>query len=213
MIMSKRLLIIGAGGFGREVLVWALRIPEEERVWSVVAFLDANPNALDGYGIQTSIAGNPATYQPDIDDLLVPALGDPVVKLRVSNDLKARGGQFITLVLPEAGVGDRCVVGDGCVICSRVVLTADVTVGDFVTMNVSSGAGHDSVIGNGCTLSGHVDLMGFTTLGEGVFLGSHAVVLPGVSIGDYAKIGAGSVVIRNVAAGTTVFGVPARKIS
>jgi serine acetyltransferase len=73
--------------------------------------------------------------------------------------------------------------------------------------------GHDAVIGDGCTISGHCDVTGFASLGEGVFMGTHASVLPRAVVGDSAVIGAGSVVLKKVQPNTTVFGVPAKKIS
>jgi maltose O-acetyltransferase len=48
------------------------------------------------------------------------------------------------------------------------------------------------------------------TIGSNVWIGGGAIILPGVTIGDDAMIGAGSVVTRDVAAGATVFGNPAR---
>jgi maltose O-acetyltransferase len=45
-----------------------------------------------------------------------------------------------------------------------------------------------------------------------VWIGGHAIILPGITIGDDAIIGAGSVVTRDVAAGTSVAGNPARVI-
>jgi acetyltransferase-like isoleucine patch superfamily enzyme len=55
-----------------------------------------------------------------------------------------------------------------------------------------------------------VDITGGVVLGKSVTVGSHASVLPGVKVGDGATVGAGSVVMRDVPAGVTVFGVPAR---
>ena len=62
-------------------------------------------------------------------------------------------------------------------------------------------------------MSGHCDITGGAKLKEGAFLGSHAVIIPKVTVGEYAVVGAGSVVIRTVGAGVTVFGVPAKRIS
>jgi serine acetyltransferase len=91
-------------------------------------------------------------------------------------------------------------------------LTANVTLGSFVAVNVYSTIGHDASLADGCTLSGHCDVTGGATLREGVFMGSHAAVLPRIEVGAYARIGAGSIVTRRVAPASTAFGVPARTI-
>jgi acetyltransferase-like isoleucine patch superfamily enzyme len=87
-----------------------------------------------------------------------------------------------------------------------------VTLGRFVTLNLAATVGHDVAVGDWSTLSGHVDITGKVSLGEGVFAGSHACVLPGLKVGDRAVVGAGTVVTRNVSAGSTMFGVPAKLI-
>lgn len=212
-IKMKRLLIIGAGGFGREVLQWASDIPEHKRDWAVEGFLDANPSALDSFDCGFSVSGDPFDYVPKEDDLFVCAIGNPAAKLRLCSSLKKRGAIFITLIHPTAIIGDRCSIGEGCIFCPGTIVTVDVVISDFVTVNVKSTIGHNAVIGTGCTLSGSVDITGYATLGEGVFLGSHAVVLPGAKIGDYAIIGAGSVVLKKVKPGATVMGVPAIQIA
>lgn len=209
----KRLLIIGAGGFGREVLNWTLDIPSQNREWEVAGFLNSIPTALDDYPCGYTILGDPSTYVPLENDLFICAIGNPRDRLRVCHGLKARGAQFISLCHPSAIIGSRCTIGEGCIFCPGSVITADVRIGDFVTVNVNSTIGHDAVIGNGCTLSGHVDITGFASLGEGVFLGSHASVLPRAKIGDYAVVGAGSVVLKRVKAGASVMGVPAKQIA
>jgi len=81
-----------------------------------------------------------------------------------------------------------------------------------VIVNLNSTIGHDATIGSYSTLSCHVDVTGWAKVGESVFLGSHASVLPRAKIGAMARVGAGSVVLRAVRPGTTVFGVPAKQI-
>jgi len=209
----KRLLIVGAGGFGREVLNWVRDIPKQIRNWEIGGFLDANPAALDGYDCGLPILADPMNYHLQDDDCLICAIAQPATKLRVCRYLINNGAKFITLIHPSAIIGSRCVIGEGCVFCPGSIITADVTIGDLVTVNANSTIGHDAVVGQGCTLSGHVDITGFASLGEGVFLGSHAVVLPGAKVGDYAIVGAGSVVLKKVKAGATVMGVPAKQIA
>ena len=209
----NRLLIIGAGGFGREVINWARDVPIHARDWEVGGFLDANNKALEAYNCEVSILADPMTYLPQSGDRFACAIGHTATKLRVCNHLKMRGAQFVTLTHPTAVIGERCLIGEGCVICPGAIITADVTIADFVTVNAQATIGHDAVVGKGCTLSGHVDVTGFASLGEGVFLGSHAVILPKAQVGDYAIVGAGSVVLKRVKPGATVMGVPAKQIA
>jgi sugar O-acyltransferase (sialic acid O-acetyltransferase NeuD family) len=209
----KRLLIIGASGFGRELLVHARDVPRAAREWEVGGFLDANPAALDGFGVDLPIVGDPATYAPAANDVFVPALGDPATKLRLSRALRERGAKFINFVHPTAIVPASNRVGTGCVFCPFSGLTTNVTVGDFVVFNSHSGCGHDVVVGDGCSFNAHSEAAGCAVLGEGVLVGSHATVLQGLRVGEYAKVGAGAVVVRNVKARTSVFGNPARQIA
>lgn len=209
----KRLLIVGAGGFGREMLGWVNTIPISKRDWEVAGFLDANPHALDGFSIEYPILGDPTTYTPSSGDILICAIAKPVDKLRVCRDLVARGAGFLTFIHPMAIAGPGCVIGEGSVLCPGAVISTNVTLGCFVTLNVYATVGHDAVLGDGCTLNGHSDVTGCCRLGEGVFIGSHASVLPNAVIGDYALIGGGSVVLRRAKSHSTVMGVPAKQIA
>ena len=207
----KKLVIIGAGGFGREIFHWASDIVQQE--WCIGGFLDQNAMALAGFSGFPPIIGDPATYVPSRNDVFTCAVGDPKSKLRLCNSILERGGRFISLIHPTAVVGTMCNLGQGCIFCPGTVVTSNVSLGNFVTLNACATVGHDACIGDGCTLSGHADVTGAAMLGRGVFLGSHAVVLPKARVGDYATVGAGSVVLRSVKAHSTVFGVPAKVIS
>lgn len=209
---KHKLFIIGAGGMGRETLVWALDIPGDTRDWEVGGFLNSIPTALDGYECAYKIVGDPLTYPISTGDRFLCAIGDPQKRLLLCNKLRERGATFITLIHPTAIVGPRCIIGEGCIICPRVVVTCDVTIGDFVIININSTVGHNAVIGDGCTLSSHCVVTGFAKLGITVLMGTSASVLPKASVGDNAIVGAGSVVLRRVEPNKTVVGVPARQV-
>jgi sugar O-acyltransferase (sialic acid O-acetyltransferase NeuD family) len=210
--MRERLLIVGAAGFGREVLSWVLQIPNEQRPWEIGGFLDNRPKLLEGFNLPAEIVGTPETYSFRAEDRVVVALGDPAQRRTFVEMVTQRGAQFTTVVHPSAIMGLNNTWGEGCIFCPGVILTTNVRVGKHVVFNCQSGAGHDAVIGDYCTLSCFVDITGYVTLGERVFLGSHASVLPHAWIGDGAIIGAGSVVLKRVAPRTSVMGVPAREI-
>ncbi len=212
-IPMKRLVIIGAGGFGREVLCWALDCEKEQDCWRVFGFLDDNYNALNNFDFSYSIIGTPSEYIPTEEDVFICAIGNPKIKLHICRDMIARGANFINLIHPTCLIGENNKIGIGCILCPRSIITTNITLGNFVTINGYSGIGHDAIIRDGVTLSSFCDVTGNVVLGEGVFLGSHAVVLPSTIVGDYATVGAGSVVVRKVAARATVMGVPAKQIA
>jgi sugar O-acyltransferase (sialic acid O-acetyltransferase NeuD family) len=205
----KKLYIVSAGDFGREVHEWARAARECGREWEVAGFIDTRPDLLEGSSLPVGIVGSPVSWEVHDDHLFVCAVGDPVQKMRYAGLIRDRGGRFANIVHPTAIVGQGSAIGQGCILCPHVTLTVNVTLGDFVVMNCHSSAGHDAVIGDGTTISGHCDVTGRVRIGKCVFLGSHACVLPEVVVGDYAVIGAGSVALRTVPARTTVFGVPA----
>ena len=210
--MKKKLIIVGAGGFGREMLAWAADVVESGTDWYPAGFLDDNADALDSFDVDLPILGAADSYKPAADEVFVCAVGDPRIRLEIARSLQSRGAEFAKLIHPSAVIGDRVQLGIGFVACPQVCVTCDVTLGDFVALNVNVSIGHDAVLGDGCTLSGHCDVTGGVQLGKGVFMGTHSCIHPGIEVGDYARVGAGSVVMRAVPPNTTVLGVPAKKI-
>lgn len=214
--MAKRLYIVGAGGFGREVFAWLQDCVCSHGTagvdWELVGFLDDDAGALDGFEYPYAVVGALSDFTVEPDQLFVCGIGAVAVKRRVCAALLAQGAEFMQVVHGSAIVGPNVRIGAGAVICPRVTLTCDVEVGSMAMVNCHSTLGHDARLGAWTTVSAHCDLTGYTRVGEGVFLGSGARIIPGKSVGDGATVGAGSVVIRAVPEGVTVFGNPARVI-
>lgn len=208
----NRLLIVGAGGFGREVMDWALHVPAGKRDWELGGFLDSRADVLAGLDLPFPILGDPDTFAFVESDRVICAIGEPRIRLDYCRRLLAKGAQFISLVHPSAVIGSSCRWGIGCVFCPGSILTNHVTLGNFVLLNACATVGHDATIGDGCTLSAHADVTGGAVLGEGVLLGTHAAVLPKARVGDYTLVGAGSVVLKKTLPHTTVMGVPAKTV-
>lgn len=207
----KRLVLAGAGGFGREVFSWAAT-NGPRGLWREVVFIDDNAQALAETAFPARIDGPIADYRPAEDDVAAITVGDPATKKRLHQVLASRGTRFATLIHPSAVVGATSEIGEGCIVCPGCVVTANAQVGRHVTLNVYATVGHDAVVADYSTIGGHADVTGGACLGEGVFLGSHAVVAPRVRVGAFAVIGAGSVALRNVGDRTTVLGVPGNNL-
>jgi sugar O-acyltransferase (sialic acid O-acetyltransferase NeuD family) len=209
--MKKQLLIIGAGGFGREVLEYAKDIAKVTDVeWEIGGFLDDDLNVLDNYSYEHKVIGTIKDHKISDKYVYFCAIGAPKTKLSIGRAFLEKGANFINMIHPSAYVASSCKMGSKVILCPDAKATTDVTLGNFVAVDVSSVCSHDSVIGDGCTISHFCDLTGFSTLGEGVFLGSGVSVCPGVKVGDYATIGAGSVVLHDVGNNELAFGTPAK---
>lgn len=208
------LIIVGAGGFGREVCAWAEHVRAAQgTTWRVRGFLDDNPAALDGKNCPYPILGPIDAYSIGPDDFFACALGRIDLKRRCVQSLRSRGARFATIIHPSVVLGHNVDLGEGAIICPGAVITCNVRIGSFVSVNLHSTVDHDVVIGDWCQLSCHVDITGGVRLGDGVWLGSHACVWPGASVGDGAVIGAGVVVTRDVPAGVTLFSPPPRMLA
>ena len=206
----KKLLIIGAGGFGREVLEYARDIQEAGQAdWEIGGFLDDNLKALDHYSYEYQVVDTIKDHTISDAYVYLCAIGDPKTKLAIGRKFLEDGANFINLIHPTAYIGRTSKMGINVVLCPGSKITTDVTLGNFVAVDVNAVCSHDSKIGDGCTISHFCDITGFASLGEGVFLGSGACICPSVSVGDYARIGAGSVVLKDVGAGELAYGVPA----
>jgi sugar O-acyltransferase (sialic acid O-acetyltransferase NeuD family) len=209
----RDLIIIGAGGFGRVILSYAIKMMKtNECEWRVKGFINDIPDALNGFDTGYPILGTIAGHKIEENAVYICALGDSKARLSICRDLQKKGAEFINFIHPAAIIGERVKMGVGNIFFPFTSVDPDVIIGDFVTVIMHSGIGHDSIIGSGCTLSGGCAVPGRCTLGEGVFLGTGATIIPRRKIGDNVVIGAGAVVFTHVKSGNTVFGNPAKTL-
>lgn len=207
----KKLLIVGAGGFGRELYAWASQHPDCGRLWTLDGFLDDNLDALASFGRFASVLPL-AGHAPTADNVYLAGLGKPLLKEKFIAPLVAAGAEFLTFVHPRALVGTRVKLGQGVVICPGAILSADIAVGDFAMVNLNCTLGHDVRIGPWTSLSAQCDITGAASVGKACFLGSRATIIPGKSVGDRTVIAAGAVVMTHLPADVLAAGNPARVI-
>ncbi|MEN9304704.1 MAG: hypothetical protein RL264_3133 [Bacteroidota bacterium] len=208
----KNIIIVGASGFGREVLQWVKHCNMAGADWNIKGFIDDNLNALDGYECDYKIIGSVKSYEIQQDDFFALAIALPKVKKLVVQGLKAKGARFATIIHPTAIIGEFCFFGEGLIVTPNAKVSPNVTIGNFVTL-LGSGVGHDAKIADFCTVTGNCSINGHVVLDEGAFIASNSCVAPGKKVGAWAYVGMGAMVISNVKPESKVMGNPAKRIN
>lgn len=200
---KQPLILVGHGGFGREVASWIIAsgMPHE-----VLGFLDDTHTAERVLG---SISG----HNPLPDVRYLTCFGEsPQARQQIRRQLEAKGAVFTTLVAPNVLFAHDLNASSNSLFLGSCSLSSDLALGDDLLVQSMAVVGHDVTIGDGVTISSHAFVGGWARLGAFCTLHPHSVVLPRVTVGEGAVVGAGSVVTKDVEPYTTVFGSPAKVI-
>ncbi|AMR28821.1 hypothetical protein A0257_18115 [Hymenobacter psoromatis] len=211
----RPLVIVGAGGLGREIAVLVAQLNEAGSNWDLQGFYDdkvpATPtvSGLPYLGTVADLAAAPTPLAVAV------ALGSSTGRAAVVGRLTSARLSFPALVHPQVALRahQRISLGAGCLIQRGCILTCDITLGRFVLLNLGCTVGHDAVLEDFCSLMPHANVGGGAHLETGVYLGTNATVIHQVRVGARTTVGAGAVVVRHLPAGCTAVGVPAKIIS
>lgn len=206
----KDLVIVGAGGCGREVLQWAKDINAVTPKWDIKGFIDDHLDVLDSQDCGVSVIGSIDGYEISPNDVFVCSIGNSAVRKKLVAKLENRGATFTTLVHPTAVVSLTAKLGKGVILYPFSLISDHAVIGDGTIINMYSSVAHDSMLGEFCTISAHCDITGACRLGSYVFMGTTSNMVPGTIIGDDVYICAGSTVMAPVRKGRKVLGNPAK---
>jgi acetyltransferase EpsM len=137
------------------------------------------------------------------------SIGNGAARERLAEVIRAAGLVLPTLIHPRAEVAPSATVGDGCFIGALSVVNSGAVVMDLALLSPTAFVGHHAVVGAAASLAPGARMGGRSRLGRRSFVGLGASILPDRTVGDDVGVGAGSVVVRDVAAGTSAMGVPA----
>lgn len=214
--MAERIVVIGAGGFGRETLDVVEALIAAGESLHLAGVVDSGPRQEDLGRLATRgirYLGTEDDWLPTAagDERFVVAIGSPRVRATVAARLAAAGLRAKTLVHPRAVIGSQAHIGEGVVITSGVQVSTNVTLGDHVHLNPGCILGHDAVLADCVSVNPGAIVSGNVVIETGTLLGAGSVVLQGLTVGADVTVGAAACVTKNVAAGMTVVGVPARE--
>jgi sugar O-acyltransferase (sialic acid O-acetyltransferase NeuD family) len=203
--VSLQLIIVGGGGFGREVFEYAKTI-ENSSGLTVKGFLDRTPGGLEPYGLSSYYLGDEDSYHPSESDRFIIGVGDPSFRRQLAQKLSAKGCLFTSIIHPSAYVSPTAEVSEGVIIAPFAMVGTYAKLEPHVVLNSYASCGHNSKIGAFSVLSPYATANGDCLIGEGVFLGTHSSLGPGKSIQNNSKVSSGTSVNTNIVAGSLVSG-------
>lgn len=210
----KSVVIIGAGGCARDVLDVIDDINAEKPCYDVLGYVvDAQYGAPGTLVNNKPILGGFDWLAKYSDKVLVTCgVGPSHHRYHLVQRAQAIGCQFFSIIHPMARVTRWVQLGEGVIITAGCILTNQIRIGNHVHLNLHCTIAHDVIAEDFVTLAPGVHVSGNVRLGEGCYVGTGANLIEKLQIGRWSIIGAGSTVVKDVPANTTVVGVPAKVI-
>ncbi|HKP11957.1 MAG TPA: acetyltransferase [Blastocatellia bacterium] len=206
---GEAVAVLGAGGHAK-VVIATLRAAG----FTVAAVFDDDAAKQGTALLGVEVRGRLADFVRFNYQRAVVAIGNNRVRMQAAERLTATRPaiEFVIAVHPHARVHESAELGAGTVVFAGAVIQPDTAVGEHAIINTGATVDHDCAIGDFAHIAPGAHLAGDVHIGRGAFVGIGAVVIPGQRVGEWATVGAGAAVVRDIPAGATAVGVPARVI-
>jgi len=210
----KKIAIIGAGGFGREVHMLIEQINIFKQEYEFIGYYDDNKEKgllINGFPILGCISEiNNVDYELSI----VSAIGSPAKKKELLELIDNVNINYPILIHPNALIGNKeyVSIGEGSIITAGVIITVNIEIAKHVILNLACTIGHDTKIGSYSSFMPNSNISGEVVINEGVYVGTGAKIINQLEIGEYSIIGAGAVVAKSLPSNCTAVGIPAKVI-
>lgn len=214
--MAERIIVIGAGGFGRETLDVIEALMATGAEIELLGVVDSGPSGTDLERLSdrgVEFLGTESDWMPTArgDERIAVAIGSPSVRETVAARWSAAGFTAASpLVHPRAVIGSQSRLGEGVILASGVQVSTNVVVGHHVHLNPGAIIGHDAILQDFVSVNPGAIVSGNVLIERGTLLGAGSIVLQGLTVASGAVVGAAACVTKNITEGRTVKGVPAR---
>ena len=203
----KNIVIVGKGGFGREVEWLIERINSVNPTWNVLGYIDNNLSDEGVIGDDDFIIN----YEDELHVAI--AIGNSKAREKIYNKYIVNPNiKYPNLIDPSVLFSSSVKIGIGNIICAGTIMTVDISIGNCNIRNLDCTVGHDSTIANFVTINPSVNISGNVRLGKCILIGTGTQIIQGLAIGDNSIVGAGAVVNKNLPHNCTAVGVPAKVI-
>ncbi|HEX9513598.1 MAG TPA: acetyltransferase [Puia sp.] len=208
------MIIIGSGGFAKEVLEIVYRLfPNEDINFYDDVTEGRMPLLYDRFPIITSLKAA-ADYFKKNSPQFVLGIGNPTARHALYRKFIEIGGIPTAVISPDVMIGSfGNTIDDGVTIMQGVKITNSVHVGKGCLINLNCTIGHDTRIGDFCELSPGVHISGNCQMGDYCSMGTNATLLPGKKLGKNVIVGAGAVVTMDLPDNVKAMGIPARIVT
>lgn len=212
MIMpsKKSLIIVGGGGFAREV-IWLARESSDE--WQIKGILD-DDDSIQGQNLcDVPVIGKVDDWKNYSDTSFIIAIGTPRIRKTVVQRMESKGDvKYAKLIHPSVQLSKYVDIGDGSIVTAGCILTTQIQLGRHSIVNLAATIGHDVTFKDYCTIAPQVAISGNVSFGDGVEIGTKAIIIQGITIGTGSFVGAGSIVTKDIINNVLAVGLPARQV-
>lgn len=210
----KKIVILGAGGFAREVAWLIEEINSKNEEWDLLGFIEEGNKNVGSILNNYKILGDFEWIKNYKNDELyyISAVGDPNLRLRFCEIAESLNVKPATLIHPNVKMSNYNTIGEGSIICEGSIITVNVIIGKHVVVSINSVISHDSIISDFTTILPCVTVSGNVKIGTACYIGTKAAVINKINIGCNTIVGAGATVIKDLPDNCTAVGTPAKII-
>jgi sugar O-acyltransferase (sialic acid O-acetyltransferase NeuD family) len=192
----KDIIIIGAGGFGREVQALLKNINTVSLQWNLLGFVDDGKQQGDAVNGIEVLGGIEYLNQIGQETAAIIAISLPKVRKAIFEKITNTNIYFPTIKHPTTIISDEDFValGQGCILCINTVLTTNIILGDFALINAGAIINHDAVIGSYSTIMPGVNISTGAQVGEGCYVGTGSKISKPEKISPWQVMPTGTII-------------------